>query len=88
MIVPNTRCPDCLMPFMDERLASCLRDLLPLLKDWEKWSPGVSETEDRFSPSQCAFRRMIGHKVLCRLRAAAEAASACTVQASETEASR
>jgi len=85
MIVPNPRSPDCLMPFMDERLALCLSELLPLLQEWRKWPVGVSETEGQYLPSECAFRRIIGYKVIRAIRAAA-AASACTVMAPETEA--
>jgi hypothetical protein len=86
MAMPNSRHPDCLMPFMNERLASCLGHLSALLNDWRKWPPGISETDGRYSPSECAFRRIIGHKVMEQLQAATEAASACTVKAAATEA--
>jgi len=87
MTVLNTCYPACLKPFIDERLAVSLGQLSALLKDWERWPAGkAADPQRRYSPNEDAFRRIIGHKLLEQLQAAAEAASACTGKATATEA--
>jgi len=69
-----------LVPYTDGNLVEKLRHLAATLKQWE-WIEATSSAYDD-SPEQVDLR------VIHQLQAAAEAASACTVKAPATEATR
>lgn len=79
MIVPNTHRPAAgLVVFTDENLVECLYGLSAALTKWE-WAAATESTEEHSVEE-------IGELVLKQIQAAFEAAVACTVKPSATEA--